>query len=168
MGCAASKGSDIGSSQIASVEKRFKGTRRLSDVTTHFGYFCNTAMLKRCIIMYPELMLLPWEHQRRMGTVTAADPAKLTYAFVSHQWETPEHPFPDLKQVTEHLAAVKDAYIWLDWYCVPQWSRKASPYPEDPLAVTVFLMTMQSFHRLCALSTTSLAIVKRGTGLKLV
>ena len=46
MGCAASKRSDIGSSQIASVEKRFKGMRRLSDVTTHFGYFCNTAMLK--------------------------------------------------------------------------------------------------------------------------
>ena len=119
------------------------------------------------ISKFPQLMVLPWEYQRAMGVVKLANPMTLRYTFLSHQWETLRHPFPDLKQVTEHLHNLTDPYFWADWYCVPQWSRNTSPYPADPMATTIFLMTMKSFHQLCAFSTSALAVVKRGVGLKM-
>ena len=162
MGCACSNAKDG-----PVLEERFKGARRLSQLAIHAGYFCETASFKKLISKFPQLMLLPWEYQRAMGVVKLADPMALKYTFLSHQWETLTHPFPDLKQVTEHLNSLQDPYFWADWYCVPQWSRNADPYPADPVATTIFLMTMKSFHRLCAFSASALAVVKRGVGLKM-
>ena len=124
-------------------------------------------MVKGLIASHAELMLLPWEYQRAMGIVKPANPMTVKYTFLSHQWETPGHPFPDLKQLTEHLDSITDPLFWCDWYCVPQWSRNTDPYPPDPMAITIFLTTMKSFHRLCAYSQTALAVVKRGDGLKM-
>ena len=134
---------------------------------TGFAYFCHTATVQKILKIAHELMLLPWEYQRAMGFIKALNPMVTDYTFFSHQWEARDHPFPDLKQLSEHIDAIQTPWFWCDWYCVPQWSRNPDPYPVDPLAVTIFLTTMKSFHRLCAQSTSAFAVVKRVTGLKM-
>ena len=98
MGCAASK-----SSESSALEKRFHGKRRLSQKHVSLGYFYDTDKVKWMLSNYPLLMLFPWEYQRAMGLVKAANPMALEYTFLSHQWETPGHPFPDLIQISEHV-----------------------------------------------------------------
>ena len=98
MGCAASK-----SSESSALEKRFHGKRRLSQIHVSLGYFYDTDKVKWMLSNYPLLMLFPWEYQRAMGLVKAANPMALEYTFLSHQWETPGHPFPDLIQISEHV-----------------------------------------------------------------
>ena len=98
MGCASSS-----SKNGPDLRERFKGARRLSHMETHLGYFCDTDMAKKFISKYSDLMLFPWEYQRAMGIVKLANPMALRYTFLSHQWENSGHPFPDLKQVSEHL-----------------------------------------------------------------
>ena len=135
MGCSSSKGDP----EIFTT--RFRGARRHSHLEVRIGYFCDSAIFRKLTTKHLELMVLPWEYQRAMGVVVLADPMTIAYTFISHQWESPEHPFFDLKQITEHLDLIADPYFWCDWYSVPQWSRKALPHPQDPMSITIFQMT---------------------------
>ena len=72
-------------------------------MSIRLAYFCDTGRVKSLAGMYPELLLLPWEHQRAIGVVSPRDPMKTEYTFITHQWQTLAHPFPDLLQITEHL-----------------------------------------------------------------
>ena len=75
-------------------------------------YFCGSANFRKLMTNHPQLMVIPWEHQRAMGIVALADPTVIEYTFISHQWESPSHPFFDLKQITEHLHLIMDPYFW--------------------------------------------------------
>ena len=41
-------------------------------------------------------------------------------------------------QVTEHIKYIRTPYVWIDWYCVPQWSR-LSASPDGLLPPSVVL-----------------------------
>jgi len=131
----------------------------MSLMSTRMGYFVHTKTATKMLKLAPSVMLFPWEIQRKMGVVKMLNPMLIEYTFLSHQWETPGHPFPDMQQLTEHLHAVTTEYFWLDWFCVPQWSRTDEWL--DPIAIMIFEVTMRSFQKLCVHSTTSLAVVKR-------
>lgn len=137
----------------------------MSLMSTRMGYFVHTKTATKMLKLAPSVMLFPWEIQRKMGVVKMLNPMLIEYTFLSHQWETPGHPFPDMQQLTEHLHAVTTEYFWLDWFCVPQWSRTDEWL--DPIAIMIFEVTMRSFQKLCVHSTTSLAVVKRCAGLKM-
>ena len=155
------------------------------------AYFADVGMLRRFACECPELLLLPWERMRAMGVLAWKNPVETDYTFLTHQWEHPTHPFPDLLQITEHIDLICTPYLcthriearnqagdietslitrlwfrarrWLDWYSVPQWSRACEP--PDPLAIQIFGSTMKSFHKLCFCSDSAFIIFKRGGGL---
>ena len=60
---------------------------------------------------------------------------------------------------TENLDGVTTPWIWVDWYCVPQWSRQTTP--PDSIAVRIFSVTMANFHNICQGAVSALAVVKR-------
>lgn len=111
--------------------------------TTQVAYFADVALLKRFLRVAPELLLLPWEYMRAMGALRVLDPRRAVFTFFSHQWQSQPHPFPDLLQISEHLNAIETPYMWCDWYCVPQWSRK--PGCASTI-LHLFEQTMSSFH----------------------
>ena len=161
MGCSSSSHADPASSSHA--EDRFKGRRRMSQMSIRMGYFMHTDQAKAMLEKFSAIMMLPWEHHRAMGLVQSANPLATQYTFFSHQWECPEHPFPDLKQLSEHMHMIVTEHLWCDWYCVPQWSRSTKLSLPDPLATMIFQTTMNSFHRLCTHASDTLAVVKRST-----
>ena len=69
-----------------------------------------------------------------MGVVKLLNPVDTEYTFLSHQWQTPEHPWPDLLQVTEHLKYIRTPWIWADW-CAATPPRRARPLlpPSRPV-----------------------------------
>ena len=87
------------------------------------AFFADVSMLKYFTRHFPELLILPWELQKRMSVLVFANPSATCYTFVSHQWDAAGHPFPDAGQVLEIITKVTTPYIWLDWYCTPQWSH---------------------------------------------
>ena len=98
---------------------------RVLPMRRQFSYFADVKMLQFFSDHYPVLLLLPWDILRKMGVLKVRDPTKAKFTFISHQWCTREHPFPDALQMTEHISGVTTPYIWLDWYCAPQWTRLA-------------------------------------------
>ena len=50
------------------------------------------------------------------------------------QWQTREHPFPDLCKLSETLHLIDTEYIWIDWFCTPQWSRNGEFTTEESVA----------------------------------
>jgi len=120
------------------------------------AYFADVAILQYFVITSPELLLLPWEYMRAMGVLQLRDPRRTDYTFLSHQWQLPVHPFPDMKQLTEHLDRVSTRFLWLDWFCVPQWSRDWSAVSQS-----IFAQTMVSFHSLCFNAADALVVLKR-------
>ena len=133
----------------------------MSQMSISMGYFMDSKKAKDMLDQFSVMMLLPWEHQRAMGVVAVGNPLAIEYTFFSHQWESPEHPFPDLKQLIEHMPLIVTNHFWCDWYCVPQWSRSTMLQSPDPLAVMIFKTTMKSFHRLCTHASDGLPVVKR-------
>lgn len=87
------------------------------------AYFAKTELLQEYARSNPAVLKLPWERLRAMGVVELRRVTKTEYTFLSHQWQHPSHPWPDLLQVTDHIADVETPYVWADWYCVPQWAR---------------------------------------------
>ena len=49
-----------------------------------------------------ELLLFPWEMMRKLGVLKSLIPADVAYTFISHQWNDPEHPFSDMRQILDH------------------------------------------------------------------
>ena len=74
--------------------------------TLRTAYFASVAKLRHLAAQFPELLLLPWEHMRKMGVVKQLQLKGLSYTFFTHQWEDPEHPFRDLKQIVRTHPAV--------------------------------------------------------------
>mmetsp|Transcript_35040 Transcript_35040/g.73677 ORF Transcript_35040/g.73677 Transcript_35040/m.73677 type:complete len:748 (-) Transcript_35040:2-2245(-) len=133
-------------------------------------YFADVRMLRYFVKNAPEMLLLPWEMMRRFGVVTRREASKTVYTFISHQWQSASNPFADcLEKITGHVSLINTPYVWLDWWCVPQWSRlpDAAGGP-DSRANLIFASTMASFHKLCFAAAAAMCIVKRTEGPKLL
>jgi hypothetical protein len=100
------------------------------------AYFAKTDRLKHFAEHSPDVLKLPWERMRAMGVVELRRVTKTEYTFLSHQWQHPSHPWPDLLQVIDHIADVETPYVWADWYCVPQWARTEGWKGGDDAAAT--------------------------------
>ena len=150
--------------------KGFERTLLTSLKVEYQAYFARTSTLKALAQNSPELLALPFEGMRAMGVLERLDPKDCVYTFCSHQWESPEHPFTSLLQITEHIDLVETPYVWVDWYCCPQWSRTGKlthSISEETLDKSmpqrVFESTMNNFHKLCLCAKTSLIVVKRAS-----
>lgn len=149
MGCSASKAAGVDLDTEASVEERFNSSSiaqidptkykkiTSTDLEISLGCFANVKRVRWLAEHCPEILLFPWEYQRVFGVVKPGNPMKIKYTFLSHQWETPGHPFPDLKQITENLGTIETDWMRVDWWC-----------------------TMASFQKLCAHSHSAIAVVK--------
>jgi hypothetical protein len=115
--------------------------------------------LRRLAQSATELLLLPFEGMHRLGVLKHVDPQRVAYTIFSHQWETRDHPFTDLAQVAENLHCVRTDFLWCDWWCAPQWSRKGAA--DDSMAMNLFRNTMRTFHKLCLHAALALVVLKR-------
>ena len=57
----------------ANSADRFKGTRRMSQLSIRMGYFMHTNQAKAMLDKFSAIMMLPWEQQRAMGLVQSAN-----------------------------------------------------------------------------------------------
>ena len=105
MGCGASK---TDAQDSSTIQDRFRGMRRMSQMNIGMGYFNQTKVSKWMLKEHPELMLLPWEYQRAMGLVYNLNPMLYKCTFISHQWEMPAHPFFDLRIIDPHVVGIID------------------------------------------------------------
>mmetsp|Transcript_30507 Transcript_30507/g.64211 ORF Transcript_30507/g.64211 Transcript_30507/m.64211 type:complete len:171 (+) Transcript_30507:511-1023(+) len=106
---------------------------------------------------------------RRMGAVVRKRITDTRYTFISHQWEQPTCPFGnEPAKLTQHLHLVTTPYVWIDWFCTPQWSRRADwTGGPDRLSECIFETTMSSFHKLCFMASNAVCLLKRvPTGLR--
>lgn len=107
---------DLDQLQVAAKARGFSDDFAEELANPHwYAYFVDTKLAAYFAANYPELLLLPWERMRAMGVVKLLNPVDTEYTFLSHQWQTPEHPWPDLLQVTEHLKYIRTPWIWADW-----------------------------------------------------
>jgi hypothetical protein len=63
------------------------------------------------------------EKQRVCMTLEEIAELKPPPLFASHIWETPWHPDPTGRQLSQILGWQKSGYIWLDYLCLPQGAR---------------------------------------------
>mmetsp|Transcript_40171 Transcript_40171/g.106300 ORF Transcript_40171/g.106300 Transcript_40171/m.106300 type:complete len:622 (+) Transcript_40171:27-1892(+) len=143
--------------------KRAQGLGRPNMASTSgYHYFVDVLLIKRLAVGSSELLLLPWEIMRKMGVLCRRQPAVTEYTFISHQWQHISHPWPDLLQLTEHMHLIRTPFAWVDWFCVPQWSRGNSS-----IADCIFTATMASFPTLCYHAVDAITVLKRCDGLRL-
>ena len=166
MWCCASQKDAVRTSELSLRFGPGSSAREARLLDVHCAFFADTARLKRLGALEGRFLLLPFELMRKLGVLIFANPRDVEYTFVSHQWESADHPFPTGLQITEGLACVSTPFMWLDWYCAPQWSREgadafATGKPQHELTMRLFKATLRSFHKLCFHASDALALLRR-------
>ena len=80
------------------------------------AYFVDVQKLRRLASVQPTLLLLPWEMMKKMGVLRFVSPRNIAYTYISHHWESREHPWPNGLVILENLDRITTPYLWADWW----------------------------------------------------